>query len=70
MKFEVGEEIELFADNGCNYGRYIIDEIAKDSDRVWFKKRDAESIWYPRPMDRIHRCRKIPKPGQQLEWDW
>lgn len=67
MKFKVGEVVEVIADNGDNCGRYTINEIADDGDRVWF---ESNIFGYTRPMDRIRRCRKIIRPGAQLEFDW
>ena len=64
MNFEVGETVELFANN-INYGRYVIDEI--DGDVVYF----TNSKFVPgRAKDFIYNIRKIIKPGEQLEWDW
>ncbi len=69
MNFRVGEEVELFSDDGYNCGKYIIDEI-KD-DKVWFKRRPMSSSSYGgRPMDFLRGCRKIIKSGEQLMFDW
>ena len=65
MKFEVGETIELIADGGLNCGKFTIDHIIGDI--VWFEPRYGSGR---QPMDLLRRCRKIIKPGQQLEWDW
>ncbi len=64
MDFKVGEEIELIADNGHSCGKFIIDEISSNSERVWFKNKYYNSA--PCLTDLIRRCRKIIKPGDQL----